>query len=108
MTVMPQFKTGDTYLLACTYKVSGSAVDISTYTIRAQMRTTGGRLVTDTTVTIDPDQVSNIGQFVIAASPADTSEWPTGDHEMDIEVSIAGTVKSTETFTQPVARDITR
>lgn len=108
MTKLPEFKTGDTYLLACTYKVDGSAVDLSSYSIACQIRTAADVLIATATVEIDPDQVANIGKFTVSVTAANTADWPTGDHIMDIETTLGGVVKSTETFIQPVVRDITR
>lgn len=108
MKTLPEFKTGDTYALACTYKVNDAAVDLTGYTIASQLRSDTYVLISDTTVEIDADQVANAGKFTITASPADTSSWPTGNHLIDIEVSLGGVKKSSETVTQPVVRDVTQ
>lgn len=108
MPSLPDFKMGDTYTLGCTYKVDGTAVDLTGYTISSQIRTDTYVLVSDTTVTINADQVANTGKFTITASPADTSGWPPGNHIIDIEVSLGGVKKSSETITQPVIRDVTQ
>jgi hypothetical protein len=108
MTKLPQFKTGDTYLLACTYKVGGVATDLTGYTITSQIRTAADVLLSSASVTIDADQVTNTGKFTVSIPAASTADWEVGDHIMDIQFELGSTVKSTETFRQPVVRDVTR
>ena len=108
MESLKEFKTGDTFSLVCTYKQEGSPVELPVDAeIRAQIRTRTKELVSDTTVTI-LDQSSNVGKFTVNAFPADTSDWVTGKHFMDIEVTIDDIIRSTETFLVPVIEDITK
>lgn len=105
---LPDFKTGDTYILTCTYAVDGNAVDLTSYTIRSQIRTRRNVLLSDLTITKDPDQVTNIGNFVVSATAAETANWVEGYHEVDIELAVGGVVKSTETIIQRVLGDVTK
>lgn len=103
------FKTGDTYGLSCRYREDGDYVSLTGATIRAQIRTTSGKLVAALTPALaDQGLPATVGRFTLVADPADTSAWPVGPHLADIEITIAGVVRSTETFVQPVVRDQTR
>ena len=106
---MPNHKRGNSYALTCTYKEAGSAVDVSNMTFRCQMRNSAGKLVAAMTITKDPDQVTNRGKFTIAPTVEDTTGWQTGNHLVDIEITDSdGTIRSSDTFYQPVIEDVTR
>jgi hypothetical protein len=103
------FKTGDTYNLACRYRDAGVPQDLTGATIRAQIRTPSGGLVATLEPTLaDQDDPETVGRFTLAPDPADTTGWPIGAHLADIEITIGGVIRSTETFVQPVVRDQTR
>jgi len=107
MAQLPTFKRGDTFRLACTHKVDGSPASVSALTIRSQIRTDTDVLVTALTADLLP-QDTNPGQFVLRPSPSDlTTGWPTGIHNLDIELTLNGVVRSSETVQLPVAKDIT-
>ena len=107
-TSLPPHKQGDRYLLTCTYKVAGVATDVTSITIRCQIRTGSGKLVDTLTITKDADQVTNPGKFTITKTGAEVAEWPPGVHKMDIEFTTDGEPHSTETFFQPIIEDVTR
>lgn len=110
MTTLPDFKRGDTYQLTCTYKGDGStASSVTGYTITCQMRTASGALVADMEATLLTQSGATLGQFTIDPVTADTTAWPVGSHEVDIQIVDGdGVIRSTVTFTQPVVKDITR
>lgn len=108
MATLPNFKVGDTYQLTCTYKEDGVATSLAGATIESQIRTSIGVLVATMSVAIDADQVTNAGKFTMTSTVSDTSDWPIGDHDMDIQITINGAIRSSETFIQPVIGDVTR
>jgi hypothetical protein len=105
---LPTFKRGDTFRLACTHKVDGVPTTVAALTIRSQIRTDTDVLVTALIADLLP-QDTNPGQFVLRPSPSDvTTGWPTGIHNVDIELTSSGVVRSSETVQLPVAKDITQ
>lgn len=97
-------KQGDTVDWVVTLNESGAAVDITSYTISAQIRN-GDTLIFTLTVTVI--DAAN-GQFRLSATPAQSDLWPSGSHSSDIEfIDDTGNVFSTETFTVVVIEDIT-
>lgn len=103
-TIQP-IKRGDSFLMACIYKVGGVATDVTNYTIRSQVRNSSDVLVQELTVT-KADQTTDPGAFVLAAGVIDS--WPIDLLRCDIQFSEEGTVRSTQTFMIPVVEDVTR
>lgn len=103
-TIQP-IKRGDSFLLACTYKVGGVPSDVTNYTIRSQVRNSSDTLVQELTVT-KADQAAYPGDFTLVAGVI--SAWPIDLLRCDIEFSEGGTVRSTQTFMIPVVEDVTR
>lgn len=96
-------KQGDTVDWVVTLNEGGIAVDITSWSIRAQIRS-GDTLIFNLTVTII-DAVN--GQFRLSATPAQTDTWSAGSQSCDIEFTDdSGNVFSTETFTVVVIEDI--
>jgi hypothetical protein len=103
-TIQP-IKRGDSFLMACIYKVGGVATDVTNYTIKSQVRNSSDDLVQQLTVT-KADQSTDPGAFVLSAGVI--SAWPIDLLRCDIEFSEEGTVRSTQTFMIPVVEDVTR
>ena len=102
-------KVGDTFGLTCTYKVAGVPTAITEEQFASQIRTEDGVLVATLAVTVNPDQVTNVGKFALALASGSTQSWPSeADLYCDIQVSVGGIVRSTETFVIPTVQDITR
>ena len=105
-------KRGDTISWDVNYTDDlGGAVDITNYTIRCQARSkndTSIKLFDLTTEgaepTIDKYDPTH-GNFKIVA---DTSAYSLGQYLVDIEYSIPGLVKSSETYELNIYEDITR
>lgn len=104
MKSIKNFKRGDTMLLTVTYKVDGTPADISNINIASQVRTQSGTLVAAMVVT----KLESTGQFTMAPTGADTSEWPLGNLLCDIEFTQSGNIRSTETFGIVVVEEITK
>lgn len=102
-----EFKRGDTFLLTCTYKVSGVATSVSGFTIRSQIRNKFGQLVATMTATL-ANQSTSPGVFYLAPTVANTSAWDVGDLSCDVEITNGGVIRSTLTFLVPVVDDITK
>lgn len=101
-------KVGDTFGLTCTYKVAGVPTAITEEQFASQIRTEDGALVATLTVVIDSNQVANVGKFYLSA-PSGTQGWPAdADLYCDIQVSVGGIVRSTDTFVIPTVQDVTR
>ena len=72
----------------------------------SQVRTSRGRLVADLEASwADPVEATRS----IRLFSEDTTDWPVGEHEVDIQLTRAsdGFVRSTETFTVDIVKDIT-
>jgi archaellin len=96
-------KQGDTLEWTITVTSGGSAVDISSYSIRAHIRQ-NQTLVAALTVTLsDPSN----GICTLSATAAQTDTWASGNHNCDIEFTDGSSeVFSTETFIVSVLEDI--
>lgn len=98
-------KRGDTLEWVITLTDNEVAVDITSWTIRSQIRQ--GSTLTQA-LTITKTNAAN-GIFNITATAAQTSSWSVGSHSVDIEFSDASSVVfSTETFTLRLLEDISR
>lgn len=107
--ILPDFKRGDTYQLTCTYKGDGTtASSVAAFTIAAQLRTSAGTLVAEMTITKLTQSGATLGQFTVEPTDPDTTGWPLGRLEMDLEITEAGVIRSSETMVQPVVKDVTR
>ena len=100
-------KRGDTLTLGLLWEEGGSAIDLTGYTVAAQIRTRTDVLIAALTVTV-ADQTTQRGRFTITATATATAAWPIGSFECDIQFTIAGVVTSSETFGFNVVKDITR
>lgn len=105
---LPRLKSGDSWSLVCVYAEAGVPTSITGMTIRSQLRTAAGGLIAEMVITPDPDQVTNPGKFTLSPVDPDTNDWPVGAHEIDIEVTAGGVIRSTETVILPVIRGVTR
>lgn len=97
-------KRGDTLEWVVTLTQNGTAVNITSWTIKSQIRqeTT---LIAELTVTKTD---SPNGQFSLTATATQTASWALGTHSVDIEfVNDVGYVVSSQTFTVQLVRDIT-
>jgi hypothetical protein len=97
-------KQGDTLEWVITLMDGEFPADISSWVIRAQVRS-GDTLIFNLTVTV----VSAImGQFRLSATAAETDVWPAGSLSCDVEFTDTDSnVFSTETFTITVLEDVT-
>lgn len=108
MNSLAQFKRGDTFSLACTWKQSGVATSITGLTIAAQIRNPYGMsLVADLSV-VAGNQTTNPGAFILVASNPDTSDWPIGSLICDLQITNGSTIRSSDSFLIPVIEDVTR
>lgn len=107
MPTLSEFKRGDTFQLACTYKVEGVAQSVTAFTIESQVRDSLGGLVATLAATL-ANQSTSPGQFTLAPVNPDTSAWQTGNLQCDIEIASGGVIRSTVTFVIPVVEDITK
>ena len=106
MTTQIKHKRGDDFVLAArvTEDDGATPINLTGWTIRAQIRTSTDALVAEIDVTVT--DVAD-GRYTLIA--AGTDGWPLGVHRADIEyIDQAGRVISTETFWVPVERDETR
>lgn len=99
-------KRGDTFELTCSLENGGNDVDITGWTVAAQLRKTDDTLVQAMTITVTN---ASAGEFTITAANTETDDWPLGNLDIDVEFTEAsGAVSSSETFTINVIKDITR
>jgi hypothetical protein len=110
MTTTIQHKRGDTLEIECTESADGTPVNLTGYTVEAQVRTRGGdELVDDATVTL-ADQGTSPGVYTVSVAAARTALWEPG-RPLDLDVQYTapgGTVWSSGTISITVIRDITR
>jgi hypothetical protein len=98
------FKRGDTFSLACIYKVDGTATSVSAFDIDSQIRDSQGNLIQTLTATKMPET----GSFTLTADAEDTTLWPVSVLKCDLQFSESGIVRSTETFNVVVVNEITK
>jgi hypothetical protein len=103
------FKRGDSFALTCTFKSAGQPTALTGYSIRAHLRDSMGRLITELVAQIAADQVATPGRFFLTpADQAQTKTWPApGNLSCDIEFTLGGSTQSTQTFLIPIERDVT-
>lgn len=99
-------KRGDTFELTCSLENGGNPVDITGWTVAAQLRKGDDTLVQSVTVTVTD---ASAGEFTVTAASTETDDWPIENLDIDVEFTEAsGAVSSSETFTINVIKDITR
>ncbi len=104
MNTLSEFKRGDTFLLACVYKVDGDPAPIDNLTIASQIRQANGSLIANMAVEADD---LNPARFFLTPD-TETTTWPLDVLQCDIEITDDGFVRSSETVYIPVVKDITR
>jgi hypothetical protein len=96
-------KQGDTLDWVITLTEGGTAVDITSWTIRAQIRA-GDTLIASLTVTLVN---AASGLFRLSATAGQTDSWSAGSHSCDVEFTDDNSIVfSTETFTVSILEDI--
>jgi hypothetical protein len=101
-------KRGDSIDWTCTYKADGTnATNLTAYTIRSQVRNRQTNALIDALTVTKADQGAYPGRFTLSLSAASTALWPVAELIMDIEYTISGAVKSTETVIIQVIADVT-
>lgn len=104
MSIKINFKRGDTFKFACQLLADDTAINITGFAIRSQIRN-GDTLVDDLDATIT-DFVN--GTYEIKKDAVDTALWPVGNFTMDIEFTDAAeAVFSTETIKIHLIKDTT-
>jgi|TARA_S200002703_G_scaffold80215_1_gene69142 hypothetical protein len=97
-------KKGDTLEWVISLTENAAAVDISDFSIRAQIRQTSTLIATLTTTITN----ASGGVFSLTATATNTASWTVGTHSCDIEFTDnSGDVFSTETFKLKLIDDIT-
>lgn len=99
-----KFKRGDTFALACLYKVDGVPTSVSSIDIDSQIRDSRGMLIQELTV----NKLVPTGSFALSSTSYETSQWPVSVLRCDIQFSESGSVRSTQTFEIVVIEDITK
>lgn len=96
-------KQGDTLDWVINLTDTGSPVDLTDWSIRAQIRQ-GDTLIFNLTVTVvDAEN----GLFRLSATAAQTDLWAAGSHSCDVEFTDdSSNVFSTETFNVVILEDI--
>ena len=96
-------KQGDTLEWVISLTEGGSAVDISNWSIRAQIRQNDTLIATLTTTVTN----ASGGVFNLTATSTSTDTWAAGNHSCDTEFTDnTNDVFSTETFTVTIIEDI--
>lgn len=99
-----KFKRGDTFVLDGAVSEAGTPIDLTNWTIRAQVRM-GTQLLAELDI-VYVDRAA--GAYRILAAPAVTSTWPVNKLQADVEYTTAtGQVISTETFEVDCQMDVT-
>lgn len=127
MKALSPFKRGDTFSLDCTNKkrrvdANGSPIKVdgkyvyepealtNATQIKSQLRDpVTGDLVDELRIVFNANQSASPGKFVLLASVnADTSTWPLGSVICDLEVTVDGKVRSSDSFLIPIIEDVTK
>jgi hypothetical protein len=96
-------KAGASFNLALAFNSdAGVAIDMTPFTVAAQVRDAEGVLVTDLPITLQP----TLGTGSI--SVLDTSGWPLGMLRCDVRVSSSTEVLISQTFSILVLRAVTQ
>lgn len=97
-------KQGDTLDWVITLTEGGTAVDITSWTIRSQIRSGDTLLVTLTLTVVN----AAIGLFRLSATAEQTDALASGSHSCDIEFTDENSIVfSTETFGVNILEDVT-
>ena len=100
---MLKHKQGDTLEWVVTLTDGGQLVDITSWTIRSQIRNSDNLIAT---LTVTKTSAAG-GQFTLSATAAQTDAWTAGNHQCDIEFTDDNSVVfSTKTFAVEVLEDI--
>ena len=71
MKALPDFKRGDSFTLACVYKLDGVPTPVTGMTIASQIRTISGDLIAGLTYTM-ANQALYPGAFTLSAAASET------------------------------------
>jgi hypothetical protein len=96
---------GDTFRHPLAFTSGGSALNVSTSTWRAQLRTPSGELAA--TFAVDTSGAAS-GAVVLELEPAETSTLAPGKHVWDLEQITAGDTKTVLGGSVVVLADVTR
>jgi len=99
-----RFKRGDTFTLSCVYKVDNVPSDVTNVQIKSQVRNRRYELIQELTVVKSGD----VGEFSLSASSADTTIWPVKILYCDVQFTVDGIVRSSQTFEINVIEEITK
>ncbi|MBU3640023.1 hypothetical protein [Polynucleobacter sp. AP-RePozz3-80-G7] len=127
MKALSPFKRGDTFSLDCTNKkrradANGAPIKVdgkyiydpealtNQTLIKAQLRDpVTMSLVDDLQIVFNANQTDSPGKFVMLSSVnADTGTWPLGSVICDLEVTVNGKVRSSDSFLIPIIEDVTK
>lgn len=98
---------GATFKKLCTYKDNdGSAQNITSVTIRSQIRDVDGVLIASVIITKLPQVNPTIGQYFMVVQ--DTANWPVGNALMDIEYTQSSDISITERVVMVIKEQITK
>lgn len=98
------FKRGDTigFIVPLTDEEDGSVLILEPSAMRAQIRN-GKELIDEFMITA----TDTPGDYLFRAQ-GDSTKYPTGTFEMDIEFNIDGWIKSSDTFSIVIKPDVTQ
>ena len=104
--LMPQ---GQTFDVVMTWKISGTPVDLSTYTAKLQMRQRVSATDADLTLTDGSGiTLGSDGTIAILVSASDTATINTGTYVYDLELTSSDTVRRLVEGTITVSAEVTR
>jgi hypothetical protein len=105
MAAKISFKRGDTFLIQCTLKQSGTIRALTGWTVKSQIRTQQMlRLVADLTFSVVDEQAG-----IFQLSCLSTSDWPVGILVCDIRYTMpTGQTVTTDTFNIEVQTGVTQ
>lgn len=107
VTLRPM-KRGDGFSKICVYKQNGTPTSVEGFDeITGMVRGSNGAKLCDLVVVPDPDQTANPGVFTITADP-NPPDWPVDLVRFDLQFTVGGIPRSTQTVYQPVEQDETR
>lgn len=99
-------KNGETFSRACTWKIGGTAVNLTGYTVACRGVDRANTIVNLTVVL--GDQGAAPGTFTVSATAAQTATWIVGSLSCDISfTSGGGVVAKSATFSITVERSAT-
>lgn len=107
MNQLSDFKRGDTFSIACTWKENNIPASTAGLTIRSQIRNSKTMALIADLIATHANQTLQPGVFTLTPTVINTTNWPIGQMIGDIEITKDGVIRSSKTFVITVLKGVT-